>query len=59
MEWSGSAMVLVKLPVLLILVIIGQWLTVITVSAGGVIWTFFLSSIVSLFSSFSLGDDPI
>ena len=35
--------------VLLILIIVGQGLTVLTVGAVGVVWTLLLSSIVSLF----------
>ena len=55
-------MVLGKLPVLgrpTTWIIVGQGPTVLAVGAGGVVWTFLLSSI--LFSSFSLslGDDPI
>ena len=45
--------------VLLILIIVGQGPTVLSVGAGGVIWTFFSS--LSYLSSFSLslGDGPI
>ena len=35
---------------LLIWIIVGQGPTVLAVGAGGVVWTFFLSSIISLFS---------
>ena len=35
--------------VLLILIRVGQGPTVLAVGAGGVVWTFFLSSIISLF----------
>ena len=45
-------MALGKLPVpgvLLIRIIVGLGPTVLAVSVGGVVWTFFLSSIISLF----------
>ena len=45
--WSGGAMVLGKLPVQ------GR------PTGVGVVWTFFLSSIISLSFSLSLGDGPI
>ena len=35
--------------VLLIRIIVGQGPSVLAVGAGGVVWTFFLSSIISLF----------
>ena len=40
--WSGGAMVLGKLPV-------GQGPTLLAVRVGGVVWAFFLSSIVSFY----------
>ena len=49
---SGGAIVLNKLPVPgvpLIWIIVGQGPTVLAVCAGGVVWTLFLSSIISLF----------
>ena len=45
--------------VLLILIIGGQGPTALAVGAGGVVWIFFLSSIISLFFSLSPGDGPI
>ena len=47
--------------VLLISIIVGQGPVALAVGMGGVVWTFFLSSITSLFFSLSLslGDDPI
>ena len=42
-------MVLGKLP-MLILIIVGQGPSALVVGAGRVVWTFFLSSITSLFS---------
>ena len=39
----------VKRGVLLIWIIVGQGPIVLAVGAGGVVWTFFLSSITSLF----------
>ena len=50
--WSGGAKVLGKLAVrgvLLIWITVGQGPIALTVGAGGVFWTFFLSSIISLF----------
>ena len=50
---GGGAMVLGNfqcLGVLLILFIVGQGLTALAVGAGGVVWTFFLSTIMSLLS---------
>ena len=56
-------MVLGKLPVpgvLLIWTRVGQGPTALAVDAGGVVWTFFLSSIISLFFlPLSLGGGPI
>ena len=49
--WSGGAMVLGKLPVPgrpTIWMIVGQGPTVLAVGAGGVVWTFLLSSIFTL-----------
>ena len=49
--WSGGAMVLGKLPVPgrpTIWVTVGQGPTALAVGAGGVVWTFLLSSILSL-----------
>ena len=49
--WSGGAMVLGKLPVPgrpTIWLTVGQGPTVLAVGAGGVVWTFLLSSILSL-----------
>ena len=46
--WWGGAMVLGKLPVpgrSTVWFIVGQGLTALTVGAGGVVWTFLLSSI--------------
>ena len=57
--WSGGAMVLGKLPVPgrpTIWIIVGQGPTALAAGAG---WTFFLSSIISLSYSLSLGDGPI
>ena len=51
-EWSSGAMVLGKLPVPgrpTNWIIIGQGPTALAVGAGGVVWTFFLSYIISLF----------
>ena len=42
----------------LIWIIVGQGPIALAVGAGGVVWTFLLSYIFSLFSSF-LGDRPI
>ena len=47
--WSGCAIVLGKLPVLgspTILITVGQGPTALAVGAGGVVWTFLLSSIL-------------
>ena len=47
--WSGGAMVLGKLPVPwrpTIWIRVGQWPTALAVGAGGVVWSFFLSSII-------------
>ena len=49
--WSGGAMVLGKLPVMgrpTIWITVGQGPTALAVGAGGVVWTFLLSSILSL-----------
>ena len=49
--WSGGANVLGKLPVLgrpTILITVGQGPTALAAGAGGVVWTFLLSSILSL-----------
>ena len=49
--WSGGAMVLGKLPVPgrpTIWMIVGQRPIALAVGAGGVVWTFLLSSILSL-----------
>ena len=51
--WSGGAMVLGKLTVPgrpTILITVGQGPTALAVGAGGVVWTFLLSSILSLLS---------
>ena len=48
--WSGGAMVLGKLPVPgrpTIWITVGQGPIALAVGAGGVVWTFFLSSILS------------
>ena len=42
-----------------ILITVGQGPTALAVGAGGVVWTFLLSSILSLSFSLSLGDGPI
>ena len=50
--WSGGAMVLGKLPVPgrpTIWISVGQGPTALAVGAGGVVWTFLLSSILSPF----------
>ena len=60
--WSGGAMVLGKLPVPgrpTILIAVGQGPIALAVGAGGVVWTFLLSSILSPLFSLSLGDGPI
>ena len=49
--WSGGAMVLGKLPVPgrpTIWITVGQGPTALAVGADGVVWTFLLSSILSL-----------
>ena len=49
--WSGGAMVLGKLPVPgrpTLWMIVGQGPIALAVGAGGVVWTFLLSSILSL-----------
>ena len=49
--WSGGAMVLGKLPVPgrpTIWITVGQGPTALAVGAGGIVWTFLLSSILSL-----------
>ena len=49
--WSGGAMVLGKLPVPgrpTIWIIVGQGPIVLSVGAGGIVWTFLLLSILSL-----------
>ena len=49
--WSGGAMVLGKLPVPgrpTILITVGQGPIALAVGAGGIVWTFLLSSIFSL-----------
>ena len=51
MGWSGGAKVLCNLPVPgrpTILITVGQGHTALAVGAGGVVWTFLLSSILSL-----------
>ena len=48
--WSGGAMVLGKLPVPghpTVLITVGQGPIALAVGAGGVVWTFLLSSILS------------
>ena len=46
--------------VMLIWITVGQGPTALTVGAGGGVWTFFLSSNISLiFLPLSLGDGPI
>ena len=60
--WSGSAMVLGKLPVPgrpIIWMIVGQGPIALAVGAGGVVWTFLVPTILSLIFSLSLGDGPI
>ena len=49
--WSGGAIMLGKLPLLghpTVRVTVGQGLTALAIDAGGVVWTFLLSSILSL-----------
>ena len=49
--WSGGAMVLGKLPVLgrpTMWISVGQGPTALAVGAGRVVWTFLLSSVLSL-----------
>ena len=49
--WSGGAIVLGKLPVPgrpTIWITVGQGPTVLAIGAGGLVWTFLLSSILSL-----------
>ena len=49
--WSGGAMVLDKLPLPghhTIWITVGQGPTALAVGAGGVVWTFLLSAILSL-----------
>ena len=49
--WSGGAMVLGKLPVLrcpTIWITVGQGPIALALGAGGIVWTFLLSSILSL-----------
>ena len=51
--WSGGAMVLGKLPVPgrpTILITVGQGPIALAVGAGGVVWTFLFSSVLSLLS---------
>ena len=51
MGWSGGAMVLGKLPAPgrpTIWIIVGRGPTALAVGASGVVWTFLLSSILSL-----------
>ena len=53
MGWSDGAMVLGKLPVPgrpTVWISVGQGPTALAVGAGGVVWTFLLSSILSLLS---------
>ena len=55
-------MVLGKLPVPgrpTILITVGQGPTALAAGAGWVVWTFFPSSVISLFLLLSLGDGPI
>ena len=50
--WLGGAMVLGKLPVPgrpTILITVGQGPTALAAGAGWVVWTFFPSSVISLF----------
>ena len=60
--WSGGAIVLGKLPVPgrpTIWITVGQGPTVLAVGAGGVVWTFLLSSILSFLFLPLFGDGPI
>ena len=62
LEWSGGAKVLGKLSVpdvLLIWIRVGQGPNVLAVGAGGIVRTFFLSSIFSRSLSLTLGGGPI
>ena len=55
-------MVLGKLPVPgrpTIWITVGQGPTALAVGAGGAVWTFYLSSILSFLFSLSLGDGPV
>ena len=55
-------MVLGKLPVPVcptIWITVGQGSTALALKADGSCWTFFLSAILSVFSSLCLGDGPI
>ena len=59
--WSGGAMVLGKLPVPgcpTIWMTVGQGPTALAVGAGGVVWTFLLSSIPSLLFHPLIGRQP-
>ena len=61
MGWTGMQRRWINFQcqgVLLIWIIVGQGPIALAVGAGGVVWTFFLSSIFSLFFP-SLGDGPI
>ena len=62
MGWSGGALVLGKLPVPgrpTIWIVVGQGPTLLAVGGGvgGGVWTFFLSSIISLFFPFGRRPD--
>ena len=59
--WSDGAMVLGKLPVLgrpTIWITVGQGPTALAVGAEGVVWTYLLSSILSLLSLPFFGRRP-
>ena len=59
--WSGGAMVLGKLPVQgrpTLWMIVGRGPTALAVGAGGVVWTFLLSTVVSLFFLPVFGRQP-
>ena len=59
--WSGGVMVLSKLPVPgcpTIWITVGQGPTALAVAAGGIVWTFLLSSILSLLFLPLLGRRP-